>query len=83
MTHFIDIERTDRKIAGLDGGSIAGLPDLARCDIPKRGKHIYEMTIKSTKYTKLKSKKPNYYKIYQHLPLQDPAKLTKIGISCL
>jgi hypothetical protein len=54
----------------------SGLPDFSWRNIPKRGK-IYPM---STKYTKWSQNRQNGHKIYQHRPLQDPPKFTRIGI---
>jgi hypothetical protein len=38
---------------------------------------IYQMAIK---YFQWPQNRPNYYKIFQDFPLQDPPKLTQIGI---
>jgi hypothetical protein len=60
----------------------AGLPDFSWCDIPKTGK-LYQNDHKMyqivSKHTKWQQNRPNGYKIYQHLSLQDTPKFTQIG----
>jgi hypothetical protein len=59
------------------------LLDFSWCNIPKREKYT-KITIKyikwQIKYTKRQQNRPNGYKIYQHLPLQDHLKFTQSGI---
>jgi hypothetical protein len=43
----------------------------------QNGGKIYQMPVKYAKWTE---NRPNGLKIFQHLPLQDPPKLTQIGI---
>jgi hypothetical protein len=56
------------------------LLDFSWCNIPKREKYT-KITIKyikwQIKYTKRQQNRPNGYKIYQHLPLQESPKFTQ------
>jgi hypothetical protein len=64
--------------------SQAGLPDFSTYNIPKRVKCHKTVenisTKKAIKYVKWLENRPNGHKIYQHLSLQDPPKLTQNGI---
>jgi hypothetical protein len=64
-----------------------GLPDFSCYNIPKReinipnNQKMYQINTKCTKkYTKWPQNMPNGNKIDQHLQLQNPPKLTQIGI---
>jgi hypothetical protein len=56
-----------------------GLPDFSCCNIPKR--EIYTKKPHNVpsdqKYTKWQQNRPNGFRIYQHLPLQDTPKFTQ------
>jgi hypothetical protein len=63
-------------------GKQAGLPDFSWYIIPKRGKYtkLPQNIPTAHRIFQMPVKRPNVHKIYRHLQLQDPPKLTQFGI---
>jgi hypothetical protein len=58
------------------------LPDFSWYNVPndENVPNDHKIYQNATKYTKWSENIPNGHKIYLHFPLQDPPKLTQIGV---